>query len=547
MTGADILVRALRDHGVRFCSTLCGNGLNPFFVACRKAGIQVVDTRNEQAASYMADAYARLTRRVGVCAVSSGIGHTNALSGVVNAYFDGAPMLLLSGASAQSGNELGKFQELDHVALAAPVCKYARVVDRAERMAFYVHEAFAMATSGRPGPVHLTVPIDVLDAEVDPATVIPTRGGRDEVRQQASGDPDLVREAAELIANAERPVLIAGSGVFYAKGQDALERFATATVIPVVVPIWDRGAVPGPAEHFLGVIGAASGGPRLLPDADLVLMVGARVDYRIGYGHPPTMAKGARVVRVDVDAEELRRGLEPDVGILGDVRSVLDQLSGEMRRRGARPHRAWLEEARRRDRAFRARWIETPSPVAPPMTGRHVVDVLRPFVRDDALFLVDGGNIGQWAHMVLCDRYPGHWLTCGASGVVGWGLPGAMAAKSAYPDRPVILLSGDGSIGFTLTEFESAVRQGIPFVVVLADDRAWGIVVSGQEARYGFDGVLASRLGETRYDQVAEGLGAIGVRVERPEEIAPAIERGLRADRPTLIHVPIQGIGPADG
>jgi len=339
-------------------------------------------------------------------------------------------------------------------------------------------------------------------------------------------------------------VLIVGSGVFYAQAEDALERFATALAIPVVVPIWDRGAVPRPAEHFLGVIGAASGGPSLLPDADLVLMVGARVDYRIGYGHPPTIAKEARVVRVDVDAEELRRGLEPDVGILGDARSVLDQLSEEMRRLEARPHRAWLEESRRRDRAFHARWIETPAPVAPPMTGRHVVDALRSFVKDDALFLVDGGNIGQWAHMALCDRYPGHWLTCGASGVVGWGLPGAMAAKCAYPDRPVILLSGDGSIGFTLTEFESAVRQGIPFVVVLADDRAWGIVLSGQEERYGPDGVLASRLGEIRYDQVAEGLGAIGVRVERPEEIAPAIERGLRADRPTLIHVPIRGLGP---
>jgi acetolactate synthase-1/2/3 large subunit len=525
-------------------STLCGNGLNPFYVACRKAGIQVVDTRNEQAASYMADAYARLTRRVGVCAVSSGIGHTNALSGVVNAYFDGAPMLLLSGASAQSGNDLGTFQELDHVALAAPVCKYARFVDRAERMAFYVHEALAMATSGRPGPVHLTVPIDVLEAEVDPADVIRTHAGSDEVRQQASGDPDLVREAAELIANAERPVLIAGSGVFYAQAENALERFATATAIPVVVPIWDRGAVPRPAEHFLGVVGAASGGPRLLPDADLVLMVGARVDYRIGYGHPPTIVKEARVVCVDVDAEELRRGLEPDVGILGDARSVLDQLAEEMRRREARPHRAWLDEARRRDRAFHSPWIETPAPAAPPMAARHIVDALRPFVRDDALFLVDGGNIGQWAHMALCDRYPGHWLTCGASGVVGWGLPGAMAAKCAYPDRPVILLSGDGSIGFTLTEFESAVRQGIPFVVVLADDRAWGIVLSGQEERYGPDGVLSSRLGEIRYDRVAEGLGAIGVRVERPEEIAPAIERGLRADRPTLIHVPIRALGP---
>ncbi|MFH1006477.1 MAG: thiamine pyrophosphate-dependent enzyme [Candidatus Latescibacterota bacterium] len=217
-----------------------------------------------------------------------------------------------------------------------------------------------------------------------------------------------------------------------------------------------------------------------------------------------------------------------------------------MRLREARPHLAWLAEAGERNRGFRARFRETPAPVAPPMTGRHIVDALRPFVEDEALFLVDGGNIGQWAHMALCDRYPGHWLTCGASGVVGWGLPGAMAAKCAFPDRPVILLSGDGSIGFTLTELESSVRQGMSFVVVVADDRAWGIVANGQEEQYGSDGVLASRLGEIRYALVAEGLGAIGVRVESPDQIGPAIQRGLAADRPTLIHVPIDGMSPIE-
>ena len=148
--------------------------------------------------------------------------------------------------------------------------------------------------------------------------------------------------------------------------------------------------------------------------------------------------------------------------------------------------------------------------------------------------------------MALCDRYPGHWLTCGASAVVGWGLAGAIGTRMAYPDRPVLLLSGDGAIGFTITEFESATRQGFPFVVVLADDRAWGIVVSGQDARYGTEGVLSSKLSAVRYDQVAEGLGALGIRVERPEEIGPAVERGLSADRPTLIHVPIGVLGPAD-
>lgn len=547
MTGADILVKSLRDRGVENVSTLCGNGLNPFYLACSQAGIRVVDTRNEQAAAYMADAYARLTGRMGVCAVSSGVGHTNALVGVVNAHFDGAPLLLITGASPGYGTGLGVFQELDHLGMIRPLCKYAQVVDRPERIPFYVHEAMINATSGRPGPVHLTVPIDILEAEVDPSIVLFTRKGTDRVSPQGSSDPDTLREAARWIADAEHPVIVAGSGVFYANGEEALECVAEQMAIPVLVPIWDRGVVPRPARHFLGVVGAASGGPRVLPDADLVLLIGVHVDYRIGHGFPPTVREDARIVRIDADAGELHQGLEPDLALLGNLRSILTGLLEELRCMDAAPHRAWLNEARTRDRAFRARWVESPAPSTPPMLGRHVVDALRPFVQGDTLFLVDGGNIGQWAHMALCDRYPGHWLTCGASAVVGWGLPGAMGAKVAYPDRPVLLLSGDGAIGFTIAEFESATRQGLPFVVVLADDRAWGIVVSGQDARYGDEGVLSSQLSAVRYDQVAEGLGAIGVRVERPEEIGPAVERGLTADRPTLIHVPIGVLGPADG
>ncbi|MGQ9630646.1 MAG: thiamine pyrophosphate-binding protein [bacterium] len=547
MTGADILVKELKDRGVEFVFTLCGNGLNPLYVACRDAGLRIIDARNEQSASYMADAYGRLTRRVGVCAVSSGVGHTNALIGVINAHFDGAPMLLISGASPQSESDMGKFQELDHIAMVSPLCKYARAVDRPEKIPFYVHEAISKAVSGRPGPVHLTVPIDVLEADVNSDRVIFVRRGGCEVAQCAPGDAGLIREAAELVSESECPVLVAGSGAFYAGAEEAIESFATAASLPVVVPIWDRGAIPRPSKYFMGVVGAASGEPRLLPEADLVVIAGARIDYRVGYARPPGISEGAKIIRIDVDAGELRQGAEPDIGILGDVRSVLGQLTEELKRLGAKPHVGWFEEARRRDREFRARWIESPAPPSPPITGRHIADELRPFLTEDVIFLVDGGNIGQWAHMALCDGYPPNWLTCGASGVVGWGLPGAIAAKLAHPERPVMLLSGDGAFTFTIAELECAVRHRTPFVVVLADDRAWGIVVSGQEKRYGPEGVLASRMGPIRYDLVAEGFGAAGIRVERPEEIGPAVERGLKADRPTVIHVPISTLGPANG
>jgi acetolactate synthase I/II/III large subunit len=543
MNGADLLVNILRAQGVSFVATLCGNGLNPLLYACDQGGLRLVDTRNEQSASYLADAYARLTGKIGVCAVSSGIAHVNALAGVTNAYYDGAPLLLISGESDTAATGQGKFQELDQPALAAPVCKLSARVERVENLPAQVNMAIATAQAGRPGPVHLTIPIDVLEADVS-ERLAQTAHLAAPVRPKAAGDADAMRRALDWIASAKRPLLALGSGAFYAQAGKAAARFMALTDIPTVTPIWDRGVVAPGSKQFLGVIGAASGEPKLLADCDLLILVGARPDYRVGYTQPPALPPAARVVRVDADAAELGWGAPADLNILGDPASVLESWAGLWAGGRYLAHSAWLQEAQRRDQAFHARWQKLPA--APPMTGQHVVEAIRPYLGAETLFLVDGGNIGQWAHMCLANGYPEEWLTCGASAVVGWGLPGAMGARMAYPDKPIILLSGDGAMTFTLAEFESAARQGLPFVVVLADDQAWGIVVCGQRQRYGQEGVLASCMGPIRYDLVAEGLGALGIRAERPEEIGPAIARGLAARRPTLIHVPIATGGPAD-
>jgi len=545
MTGADLLVRELQARGVPFVAVLCGNGLNPFLMAAAQAQLRLVDTRNEQAASYVADAYARLTGRVGVCAVSSGVAHVNALAGVLNAYYDGAPVLLITGASGSATLGRGGFQDLDQVALAQPICKRAELVTRPERIPQAVHEAFAAATGGRPGPVHLTIPVDVLAAAVDESLLRSPFSSRGEVITRAAGDADLVRDAARVLAQAERPIIVAGSGVFYAHGGEALEQFVELSHIPVVTPIWDRGAIDRPVDEFLGVIGAASGEPRLLMDADVMLLAGARVDYRVCYLDSPPLARDLRILRVDVDAEELGQGVEPDLGILADCRTAFQQLAEAWQSGGYGGHEDWLAEARQHHRQFYSRWAGSPEPWAGSMTGAHIVEALRTVITEEILFLIDGGNIGQWAHMILCcDRYPADWLTCGASGVVGWGVPGAMAGRLAFPDRPVLLLSGDGALGFGIAEFASASWQGIPFVAVVADDQAWGIVVSGQRRFHSC--TVASELGPVDYAQVAEGLGAQGIRVERPEEIGGAVRRGFESGRPTLIHVPIVSGGPAD-
>jgi len=541
MTGADVLVQDLKSAGVSCIYTLCGNGLEPILTATHKAGMRVIDTRNEQAAAYMADTVGRFTRRVGVVATSTGVAHLNALTGVGNAWFDGSPMLLITGATDSATMGRGNFQDMDSVSLSRPICKYAQWVNRPDRISLDTQEALRIALSGRPGPVHLTIPMDALRAEalsaggpISPMTY----------SCKAAADPAALREAAGLILKAKRPVLVAGSGAFYADASQPLARLARLMHAPVTVPIWDRGVIEEPLPEFVGVIGAASGGPRILPDADLIILAGARVDYRLEYLDPPAASQKAKIIRIEVDPLEMVQGIKPHVALLGDVRSVLSQLVRNLKSKRYQGSPAWVTEAQKRNREFRKKWFEAPVPAAPPMTGRHIVDALRQVVDEKTFLLMDGGNIGQWVHMAMGDRYPGRWITCGASGGIGWGIPGAMAVRSLYPQNPILLLSGDGSATFTIAEFETATRQGLPFVCVIADDRAWGIVVSNM--RKMGKPMIGCELGPIRFDQVAEGFGARGLRVENPEELPGAIQEGFKADRPTLIHVPILTGGPSD-
>ncbi len=544
MTAADILVEELESRGVKFIATLNGHGLDPLYLACRRAGMRMIDVRNEQAASYMAEVTGRLTRSVGVCAVSGAVAHANALTGVLNAWLDGAPMLLITGITPLCRLDYGDFQDFNPVPMAAPICKYARMVDTPQRVGQIVHEAFTAATTDRPGPVHLALPIDVASAEVDRSqlTQSPVRSG--EVRHGGAADVGHIEEAAGLIQSAERPVLVAGSGVYYARGEAALAAFARQQQIPVVTPIWDRGSVLEPIEEFMGVVGAASGGARILPDADLVIMAGAEFDYRVGQLSPPVVREDARAIRIHADEARLRRGLESQPSIHASPAAALEQLAEACRQEGCRPTAEWLSEARRRRDEFRGYCTAAAGKFPSGTNGRDVVLAIGEVLTDETILLVDGGNIGQWFHQLLLDRLPGHWVTCGASGVVGWGLPGALAARASYPDRPVILLSGDGSFTFTIGELECASRQGLPFVAVVADDRRWGISASGHVKSYGEP--LYSTLGPTRLDQVAEGFGCRGVRVENKEDLVPAVHEALSADRPTVIHVPIVPGGPDD-
>ena len=517
MTAAEWFVKGLQERGVEWIATLCGHGLDPLYEAAKKSGVRLVDTRNEQAAAYAAEAFGSLTRRPGVVAVSS-IGHVNAIMGVANAYYSRAPMLLISGAGNQSTSGMGHFQDYDQVALAGSLTKYGRVVDRPERAIQILDEAWRAATDLPPGPVHLSFPLDVQDTEVDSEQMVqPLR-----VESSSSIPGDDLEQAASCLASAGRPLIVAGSGVYYAGEGNALAKFSETFSVPLGVLALDRDSIKRPLPSFVGLVGALTGGPRLLADADCVILAGADVDYRLGFLGPDTIAGDARILRIAQGWQNFAKIYEE---------------------RNGKSHTDWLGEARRRWMEFRQSIEQKGAEQA--KQGLHAVQIaaeLQEVLTDETVLLIDAGSAGQWAHHLLCDQYPRHWLSCGPSGVVGWGLGGAIGARMAFPDQPVILLTGDGAFTFTVAEIECAVRQRLPFVVIVADDQSWGITMAGHIKRFGEP--ISSTLGPIDFVKLAESLGARGVLAKTQEEVRSAVEEAKTLDTVTVVHVPIVGGNP---
>ena len=544
MNVAEILVAELQDRGVKYISTLNGHGLDPFALACIKLGMNMIDVRNEQTASYMAEVTGRLTRNVGVCAVSGAVAHANALTGVLNAHLDGAPMLLITGVLPLSRFGERDFQDFNPVPMAKPICKYAQVIDNPNNIDQIIEEAFSAATSGKPGPVHLSLPMDIAEKEVEnyQKEIISKRRCGVELKMDAK-DSEIDR-VSELIRISKKPLIIAGSGLYYSFGEKELIAFASQQQIPVVTPIWDRGCVMERFRPFLGVIGAASGGRILLSDTDLIIALGIDCDYRVGHLSSPKINKNTPVIKIHTDLPTLIKGNQEHIRIQASPKDFLSKLTKACNKKSCAHTGKWLDETRLKTDDFILSCRNKADTFPKGTNMKHVIDAISKVMTQETLLMVDGGNVGQWFHQLLTDHYPGHWVTCGASGVVGWGMPGAMAAKVLYPDRPVILLSGDGSFTFTVAELECAARQNLPFVAIVADDEMWGISLSIHEKSYGRP--LYSSLGPTKLDVVAEGFGCNGIRIQNSADLLPALQKALLNKTPTVIQVPIVTGPPAE-
>ena len=535
LTGSSILGKALQIEGVQTVFTLAGDHVLPALDTLSDMDFRFVDTRHEAAAVHMADAWARVTGSPGV-AMYTTPGFANAIPGLTSALHSEGSVLSISGSAPLADLGRGATQEIEQVAMVAPVTKGSWMVTDPRRIPQMVAHALKTAYAGRRGPVHLTIPIDVQDETVDEDDVV-FHQSTDPDTAPSLADPALIGRAISLLRAASKPLVIVGTAASYSGCGEALAEFAETTRIPVMTEGDARGLLPDDHPQSRGFYDPGlNGAAQLANQADLVLLLGRKQDFVIGYAMPPSIAEGAKIIQIDPSAVEIGRNRDPDVGISGSADAVLRQLT-EAASAHNWPVLGWSDELQ----AERERWLDdlmaTPR-AETPMHAARVFETLGPLLRDDDHLVFDAGDFCHFGRTYLPARMPRSWWYFPTLGMLGMAVPAGIALKLADPSRRVVVFNGDGGFGFNGMELDTAVRHGLPIVVVLGNDAAWGIDRQIQVAVYGKP--VATDLNPSRYDKVAEGLGAYGQHVESPEELAPAFERAVASGRPALLNVPVQ-------
>jgi acetolactate synthase-1/2/3 large subunit len=534
--GGRLVARAFRAEEVPFIFTLCGGHVMPIYDGCIDEGIGVIDVRHEQTAAHAADGWARVTGRPGVAVVTAGPGLTDAVTGVASAHRANVPMIIIGGQGPRPFADMGSLQDMNHVELMRPITKWAVSVPEGRRIPEYLSMAFRAATTGLPGPVFLEMPIDQLfDSYEEEKIWWPTN-----YRSEAgiAGDPRYIERALALIKGAARPVALVGSQLRWSVRREAYPAFVRTFGMPVYVNGLGRGSLPPDEPHFFSRTRKPA-----LKSADVVLIFGTPLDFRIGYGRHSHINPDAKLIQVDLDPRELGRNRPCDVGIVGDTGLVMEQLTAAATAEGysAAMVKPWLEDMRKQERAafdkVRPELDSDSVPINPLRACKEIADS----VGEDAIFVGDGGDFVATAASVVRVYQSGHWLDPGPLGTLGVGPGYAMAAKLAKPQSPVVIIYGDGSFGLHAMEFEAFVRQKINVVGVIGNDAGWTQIRRGQVQLYGGERSVATALAFTRYDKVVEALGGHGEYVERPEAIRPAMERALGAGRPALVNIKIGG------
>jgi acetolactate synthase-1/2/3 large subunit len=530
LRGADIVARSLHRVGCRRVFTLSGNHIMSIFDAALDAGIDLVHVRHEAAAVHMADAHGRLTGEAGVALVTGGPGHANAVGALYTALAAESPMVLLSGHAATWEIGRGGFQELRQAEMAKPVTKASWTVGTIESLGRDIGEAFRIAHTGRRGPVHLSLPTDVLEARLNESAVMwPTLGAP--VCDTLS-DADCA-QILSLLAAAEHPIILAGPQMSSAGGRDLLADVEAATGAPAIILESPRGL----ADATLGAL------PDVVKPVDLVVLLGKALDFSLKWAAAPSFDPGVKVISIDPEAELTARAKREKGDALvfacvADPAAAAQKLTAGAKRAPLR-NTAWLVEARRALDARPASWRDVVSKTAGRLHPAEVFRILRPFIErePDAILVCDGGEYAQWGQSMLPVR---RRLVNGVAGSIGSSLSFALAARLIESKAPVFAVLGDGTIGFHISEFETAVRRGLPFVAVVGNDARWNAESEIQRREYGANRMHGCELLPVRYDEVVSALGGHGEYVERAAELTAAIDRALASGKPACVNVMIE-------
>jgi acetolactate synthase-1/2/3 large subunit len=516
--GGTLALAAARAYRIGEMFTLSGGHVFPLYDAAHAAGLPIFDVRHEQSAVFAAEAVAKLQRRPSLAVLTAGPGVTNGISGLTSASFNGAPVLVLAGRAPEFRWGSGSLQEIDHLPLVAPITKHAATVRSTEQIPAAVGAALRAALTPHRGPAFLDLPLEVVfstaEVAVPSAAPVPV----------LEPDPDEVTKAGAVLAGAARPVFVAGSDVYSGDAMAALREVVEAARAPVFTNGMGRGALP--PEHPLAF---AKSRRVALAGADLVVVVGTPLDFRLGFGD----FGGAQVVHIGDAPEQRPAHVEPVASPAGDLRLILSALADH----ATGPDRSgWLDTLRAAEREAATRHAEEMAAGTEPIKPARVYGELRRVLDRDAVTIGDGGDFVSYAGRYLEPATPGCWLDPGPYGCLGTGLGYAMGARVSYPDRQVCVLLGDGAAGFSLMDVESLVRHRLPVVMVVGNNGIWGLEKHPMRAMYGYD-VAADLQPGLRYDQVVTALGGAGETVAKPSELAPALGRAFAAGVPYLVNV----------
>jgi acetolactate synthase-1/2/3 large subunit len=521
--GGRLVAKRLKAHGVTKLFTLSGGHLFSIYDGCREEGIDIVDVRHEQSAAFAAEGWAKATREPGVCALTAGPGVTNGMSALASAQMNASPVLALGGRAPAARWGMGSLQEIDHVPFVAPLTKLARTAEATADIPGLVDEALAASVEPPSGPTFIDFPMDQVFMEADVDADEP--GSLPDPADLPAADGGQLERAVELLRGAERPVVMAGTGLYWARAEGALQALCAELRIPVFLNGLARGCVPADDPHFFS---RARGNG--LKGADVALVVGVPMDFRLGFGG----SFGDETELIVIGSAQPERDHPRPVAaeLYGNVAASLDAL----RSAGGPDRSAWVNELRAAENEKRAAEQEDLTDERAPLHPMRVYGELAQVLDRNAVVIGDGGDFVSFAGRMIETYEPGCWMDPGPFGCLGSGPGAALAAKLANPDRQVCLLLGDGAFGFAGMEFDTFVRHGVPVVGVMGNNGIWALEKHPMEFLYGYS-VAADLQPGCRYDEVVTALGGHGELVERPDELRPALERAFASGKPALVNV----------